>query len=119
MQGNNGCTARHTTTTVTAATTDSDRDDDDEIDVEEAAAMRVKNRARRGRTTVLEGADGLTVELGRQRSRRSSCVSFSISQRGSQRSNRRDDRQAGEGGSDEEEGEAIPGGRTDNEDHED
>ena len=75
----------------------------------------------RGRT-VLEGTDGPRLyemaEMGR-RSRRSSCVSFSISQRGSQRSNRRDDRQAGEGGSDEEEGEAIPDGRTDNEDHED
>ena len=75
---------------------------------------------------MLEGTDGPRLyemaEMGR-RSRRSSCVSFSISQRGSQRSNRRDDRQAGEGGSDEEEGEeeeaAIPGGRTDNEDHED
>ena len=114
MQSNNGCTARHTTTTVTAATTDSDRDDDDEIDVEEAAAMRVKNRARRGRTTVLEGADGLTVELGRQRSRRSSCVSFSIV-------GQRDSREEEEEDEDEEvsDEEVVLVGRTNNEDHED
>ena len=56
------------------------------------------------------------AEMGR-RSRRSSCVSFSISQR----DNRCDDRDEGEEGSDddEEEEEAIPGGRTSNEDHED
>ena len=112
MQSNNGCTARHTTTTVTAATTDSDRDDDDEIDVEEAAAMRVKNRARRGRTTVLEGADGLTVELGRQRSRRSSCVSFSIVGRRDSKEDEDEDEEV----SDEE---VVLVGRTNNEDHED
>ena len=57
------------------------------------------------------------AEMGR-RSRRSSCVSFSISQR----DNRCDDRDEGEEGSDDdddEEEEAIPGGRTSNEDHED
>ena len=113
MQSNNGCTARHATTTVTAATTDSDRDDDDEIDVEEAAAMRVKNRARRGRTTVLEGADGLAVELGRQRSRRSSCVSFSIV---GQRDSKEEDEDEDEEVSDEE---VVLVGRTNNEDHED
>ena len=116
MQSNNGCTARHATTTVTAATTDSDRDDDDEIDVEEAAAMRVKNRARRGRTTVLEGADGLTVELGRQqRSRRSSCVSFSIVGRRDSREDEEDEDEDEEV-SDEE---VVLVGRTNNEDHED
>ena len=114
MQSNNGCTARHTTT-VTAATTDSDRDDDDDIDVEEAAAMRVKNRARRGRTTVLEGADGLAVELGgRQRSRRSSCVSFSIV--GQRDSREEEDEDEDEEVSDEE---VVLVGRTNNEDHED
>ena len=116
MQSNNGCTARHATTTVTAATTDSDRDDDDEIDVEEAAAMRVKNRARRGRTTVLEGADGLTVELGRQRSRRSSCVSFSIV---GQRDDKRDSREEEDEDEEVSDEEVVLVGRTNNEDHED
>ena len=114
MQSNNGCTARHTTT-VTAATTDSDRDDD-EIDVEEAAAMRVKNRAR-GRTTVLEGADGLAVELGgRQRSRRSSCVSFSIV---GQRDDKRDSREEEDEDEEVSDEEVVLVGRTNNEDHED
>ena len=118
MQSNNGCTARHTTT-VTAATTDSDRDDD-EIDVEEAAAMRVKNRAR-GRTTVLEGADGPRLlyeaaELGRQRSRRSSCVSFSIA---GQRDDKRDSREEEDEDEEVSDEEVVLVGRTNNEDHED
>ena len=75
--------------------------------------MRVKNRARRGRTTVLEGADGLTVELGRQRSRRSSCVSFSIV---GQRDSREEEEDEDEEVSDEE---VVLVGRTNNEDHED
>ena len=66
----------------------------------------------------MEGADGPRLyevaELGRQRSRRPSCVSFSISQR----DNQCDDE---EGGEDDEisDEEVILVGRTNNEDHED
>lgn len=65
---------------------------------------------------MLEGADGPRLyevaELGR-RSRRSSCVSFSISQRDDKRNGEEED---GDEGSDEE---VILVGRTNNEDHED
>ena len=64
---------------------------------------------------MLEGADGPRLyevaELGRQRSRRSSCVSFNLSQR----DNKCDDEE-GDEVSDEE---VILVGRTNNEDHED
>ena len=65
---------------------------------------------------MLEGADGPRLyelsELGR-RSRRSSCVSFSISQRDDKRD---DEEEEEDEGSDEE---AILVGRTNNADHED
>ena len=66
---------------------------------------------------MLEGADGPRLyevaELGRQRSRRPSCVSFSISQR----DNNCDDEEGGEDEVSDEE--VILVGRTNNEDHED